>query len=143
MMFADDKQISIKVPTYTFAIPKIYDWNYLILHGNDIKSWNSLPFYGLAKAGLQYFTTMAGDNVILHKIISGHIHQAIELPLSEDLEWWTSASWVPRDEYGFKLFRTYAKTVQRFWGVNPRRPSTWSFKIDLSKSHHAHHEEAK
>jgi hypothetical protein len=130
LLFKDDEQIDIKVPDSYIDVVKIYDWNYLILHGNNIKSWGSLPFYGLARAGLQYFTSLV-PNIVLSGIVSGHCHQTLELPLAENLSWETSSSWVPKDNYSFDVYKTYPKTTQRFFGVNPKRSKTWSFEIDL------------
>ena len=130
LLFAGDTQVKVvPSPDYFYMVP-IYDWRYLITHGDGIKSWGSLPFYGMARAGLQYLASVAPDER-LDLLVSGHIHQTLHLPLSERLDWFTSASWVPRDKYSFQVFKTYPRTTQRFWGCNPKHRTTWMFNLDL------------
>ena len=63
--------------------------------------------------------------------IMGHFHRADKMSLSEHTVALVNGGWIPKDKYGYKMFRQYSKPQQWYFGVNKKRPITWDFALDL------------
>lgn len=68
-------------PNIHFVIPDSYSvaydvegWTFLQTHGHDIKSWNSLPFYGVDRMVRNLNALEASRNRAIHYVLLGHFH---------------------------------------------------------------------
>lgn len=75
------------VQNVTFYIPNsysvaydIYGWRWLQTHGHDVKSWNSIPWYGLNRLVGNLNALEAGRGSPIHYWAFGHFHNASSLP---------------------------------------------------------------
>lgn len=81
LIYSVAKQALCDVPNVRFILPDSYSvvytvegWNVYQGHGHDIKSWNSIPFYGISRAatGLNALRTSAGQPI--HYFLFSHFH---------------------------------------------------------------------
>lgn len=126
VVFKSNDRINFIIPNSWNYLHKIYDWKYYLHHGNDIYSWMSLPYYGIVRKSKARMNEINFDKEII-----GHFHTDMKIPVSSKAETIVNASWINRENFAWEKFGVYSKATQRFFGVNKKRPETWSFKLDL------------
>jgi hypothetical protein len=84
-------------PLYNFAIEPAGNCNFDVvgnlfsmIHGDEVRSWGSLPFYGMTRKDAQMIRTL---NVIPEYVLLGHHHQPASIPIGYG-EWLMSGNWV-------------------------------------------------
>jgi len=122
--FADSKRVTVIVPETHRYIHKIYGWKHLIEHGDSIR--------GAGDAGLEKQVKDLSINVggfdVMHL---GHFHKLREKEIGDKIIVKQNGSWIPKDDFSFKKWKTYSVPKQYFFGCNKHRPETWNFKLDL------------
>lgn len=75
------------LPSLTWYIPNsysvawdIYGWRFLQTHGHDVKSWNSIPWYGLNRLVSNINALEAGRGTPIHYWTFAHFHEHSSLP---------------------------------------------------------------
>lgn len=70
-----------------FFIPNSYSvafdvegWRFLQTHGHDVKSWNSIPWYGLNRLVGNLNALESSRGTTIHHYLFGHFHEASSLP---------------------------------------------------------------
>lgn len=127
-IFSAEKRVKFIIPESMFYVYKIYDWKYLLHHGNTIFGWMGLPYYGIVRQ-----SKSAQIEMPHHIECIAHFHVRMEIPVSSRTYTLVNGGWVPRDAYAWESFRTLSKPEQYFFGVSSKRPRTWSFSLDLEK----------
>lgn len=129
MVFKDEPRVKIVVPDSWFYVHKIYNWRYLLHHGNTTYSWMSLPYYGVVRQG------KARRVEIPHEVeCIAHFHQRMEIPISSTSMTLVNGSWIEKDDFAWRKFGILSKPEQYYFGVSPKRPRTWSFNLELKRS---------
>lgn len=59
---------------------EVYGWRFLQTHGHDVKSWNSIPWYGLNRLVGNLNALEAGRGTPVHYWLFAHFHNAASLP---------------------------------------------------------------
>ena len=74
-------------PKITFYIPHSYSvmfdiagWRFLQQHGHDVKSWNSIPWYGINRLISNIGGIEAARGMAPHYYIFGHFHSMTSMP---------------------------------------------------------------
>src|SRR6266576_1894494 len=78
--FRGNDRIKFNVPKSPFAIVNIHGYNWLFRHGDNIKSWAGIPWYGLERSTGKWIAMQAREGRILHYAASGHLHQQASIP---------------------------------------------------------------
>lgn len=75
------------LPNIHFHIPDSYSvmydvrgWNFLQTHGHEIKSWNSIPFYGIDRYGRNINALLTANAMPIHYFVISHFHSGGGLP---------------------------------------------------------------
>jgi len=102
-------------------------WNFLITHGHQARSYNSVPFYSLERLVRRY-SSMTG--ILWDKLFVGHHHQDVPGPRNA---WCINGSWVGGTEYSQTKMQGNDQPCQRIWGFHPNRGLTWTYSIDLDE----------
>ena len=126
MLFEGHDRIKINTSESWEYYPKIYDWKFRMSHGEDVKSWMGFPYYGVNKK-----TTKRRNEVDFDVECIGHWHRKFEIPISSKAVTLINGAWIPKDDFGWKIYGEYSAPVQWYFGVSPKRPRTWSFGLDL------------
>lgn len=103
------------------------EWNFLLTHGNQAKSYMGLPYYSLDRLVRKY-SSMTG--ILWDKLFVGHHHQDVPGPRNS---WCVAGSWVGGTEYSQSKMQGSEQPCQRIWGFHPNRGITWSYTIDLAE----------
>ena len=126
VVFQHNDNISFVVPNSWNYMHTIFDWKYYLHHGNDVYSWMSLPYYGITRKSTKRMSEIQFDKEII-----GHFHTDMRIPISSKADTLVNGSWINRDNFAWEKFGVFSKAKQRFFGVNKKRPETWSFAIEL------------
>lgn len=125
------------LPTVEFLIPDAWSvnldirgWIFNVSHGDDVKAWNSIPFYGMERQTrrLQSLAVVEGQSI--HYFARGHFHTPATLsnPAGEIL---MNGAWKATDEYAFHALGGYNKPAQLLHGVHPEHGVTWRVPVHL------------
>jgi len=122
-------RVEVIVPESWYYVHKIYNWKYLLHHGNFIYSWMSLPYYGIVRQSKSRAIEIPYDIEII-----GHFHpsQILQIPTSSHSLTIVNGSWIEKDEFGWKRFASLSSAKQFYFGVSTKRPMSWAFPLDLT-----------
>jgi hypothetical protein len=135
------KQHCANLTNVTFHIPECFSvvtniegHNFFIAHGDDIKSWNSIPFYGLERKTrrlVALHNAMTGTQV--KYFVFGHFHMN---SVMSDLNCETiiNGAWIGTNPYGYESFSGYREPSQLIHGVNEKYGITWRLHVKLKDS---------
>lgn len=121
----------------TFIIPdafsvklNIQNHNFVVAHGDDIKGWNCIPYYGMERKSRRLIALNAANGVQINYFVYGHFHTPSTLG---DLKGETiiNGSWKATDPYVFESLSSYTEPSQWLHGVHPDQGITWRYKIKL------------
>lgn len=122
--FKNSNRIKVIVPNTRRYIYNIYNWKHLIEHGDAFRGFSATA---LERQIEQLYVNMGGFDVF-HM---GHVHKCKEVEITDKVICKINGSWIPKDSWAFKCFKTYSLPKQHFFGCNEHRPETWSYKLDL------------
>lgn len=107
----------------------IYNWRFLSLHGNQIRSWLGIPFYGIVSKGMKWQGSMPRGP--WHYMVHGHFHVAFELPWNN----WhivSNGALPSDDDFALREIGMTSTPAQRVFGVHPEHGMTWGYKLNLA-----------
>lgn len=125
------------IPNAKFLLPdaysirlKIRQHTFHVEHGDDIRSWNSVPFYGMERKSRRLVALNATQGNQIHYFVFGHFHKPSTLG---DLNGETiiNGTWKATDAYIFGEHSGYVEPSQWLHGVHDKQGITWRFKIYL------------
>jgi hypothetical protein len=118
------------VPNVTFYIPNsyavafdIYGWRWLQTHGHDVKSWNSIPWYGLNRLIGNMNALEAGRGLPVHYWAFGHFHNASSLPHASG-ESFVNGSLIGSNEFALNALGKVDRPTQWLLQVHPEHGVT-------------------
>jgi len=100
-----------------YQIVERMGWAFLLVHGDDCRSWAGIPFYGLQPKANQGYNYMC----------VGHHHREAEL---EDYILMNS-NWVGGSELSMKRMQAAGAPTQTMFGIHPDYGVTWKRNIKL------------
>ncbi len=121
----------------TFAIPECFSLNYEInghgfhiQHGDDIKSWNSIPWYGVERKTRRLVALHNSLGIRTRYFVLGHFHALASMA---DLkgETFINGSWVGTTPYSYESFSGFREPMQLIHGVHKDRGVTWRLPVML------------
>lgn len=118
------------VPNVRFEIPNsysaafdVYDWRFLQTHGHDVKSWNSIPWYGLNRLVGNINALEAGRGTPIHYWLFGHFHNPSSLPHATG-ESFVNGSIVGANEFALNALGKADRPTQWMLQVHPENGVT-------------------
>jgi hypothetical protein len=126
----EQNKLQVFLPDSWSAGIKIYDWNFLINHGDDLKSWNSIPFYAIERATRRLTNLGAVTNNIPHYFVYGHYHNTASqsTALGSVL---MNGSFQSCSEYSVNALGAYNNPSQTLFGVHRTYGLTWQLPVYL------------
>lgn len=128
---ADLKNVKFHIPECFSVVTEIAGHQFYIAHGDDIKSWNSIPFYGIERKTRRL---VALHNAMTDKkvkyFVFGHFHM---LSSMSDLNGETiiNGAWCGTSAYSYESFSGYREPQQLIHGVHPDYGITWRLFVKL------------
>lgn len=121
----DDIQWNIAHNWYLVA--RILGWGFLMVHGNQAKSYSGYPWYGVGNKVLRWQTSIQEPfDYVLH----GHFHTAIDFPVG-DIGVMGNGSFFTKDEYSMQKVGYDAVPAQWLFFVHEKVGITAEYKVWL------------
>jgi hypothetical protein len=128
------------IPNFTLTIPQAYwtrlvinDVPFVFLHGDNLKSWMGLPFYGMYRMNANMTTLHATKDEYFTYLGLGHFHQSGMLPRSGG-EILLTGSLKGPDEYSLDVLQQGAEPTQLFFGVHHERGVSFRYPINAREA---------
>lgn len=130
MLCVDIDNVEFLLPdsgSYTF---EINGWNFCAFHGDDIKSWNSIPHYGIERKTRRLSAVHSAQGRQIHYFVMGHFHSrsTTEHPAGEVL---MNGTWCATDEYAYEALGLVTRPSQLLHGVCKTYGVSFRFPIYL------------
>jgi hypothetical protein len=124
------KKIKFNIPLSWWYLDTIKGWNFLMLHGDDIKAFNGIPYYGIDRADAKWTQLLASKGLSYTYMELGHFHSASELSTVNG-EKIMNGCWPGGSMFSLKSLMTSGRPRQNMFGVHPERGATWRYPIWL------------
>ncbi len=131
VMLRDQPNLTMDIPESFWTVVKVEDTRFLIMHGDNIKSWMGFPFYGLNRGYMKLRTLMEGYKAGFDTMIVGHFHTPNIFSVQRD-EVIVNGSTKGGDEYALGQLSAATDPVQILFGVSKKYGRTWTFYINSS-----------
>lgn len=123
-------RIKWNIPLAWWYVDHIQGHNFLLLHGDDIKMWNGIPFYGINRADAKWTQLLASKDIYYDYMELGHFHSPSELPRVKG-EIIINGCWPGGSMFALKSLMTSGRPRQNLFGVHPEHGKTWSYGLWL------------
>jgi hypothetical protein len=127
-----EDRIEWVVPKSNWCIADICGHNFLLLHGDTIKGWNGLPYYGIDRADSRLKNMLASKGQYFRYMCLGHHHNPadIDSPSGEKI---LNGTMVGGSDFSINILHTSSRPSQWYFGVQPKKGITWRYKILLDE----------
>lgn len=128
-----EKRLKVFFPDAWSMGISIYDWNFLVNHGDPVRSWNSIPWYGIERRTRRLNAIGAVTGNIPNYFFFGHFHNMAtqQHTCGETI---INGSWLGTDEFALESLGAYSEPFQWLMGVHPQYGITWRMPIKLRGS---------
>lgn len=125
-MFAKNDRVKFHVPKSWFIMETIRNHNFLMIHGDNIKS-GTMPLKNLAvfEQKMMQILRKSPDYTV-----SGHYHNTMEMS-SNSGKLIMNGSFVGSDVYSLKTCHAGSKPEQKLFGISDRHGITWTYNVNL------------
>jgi len=106
----------------------VEDHIFVLMHGDNIKQYQGVPYYGITKADNSYMR-MLGKYDYLE---IGHFHKVLHIP-NNGTVCNVNGSFVGGDIFSAKTLQAMSKPCQVMTGCHHRHGITWRYDIDISE----------
>jgi len=130
MFLAKNKRITCHFPKCPFLVKKIYDWGFLVMHGDNINSWMGIPWYGIQRVTWKLGDLLQGQGHRIHYRVLGHFHHTGELDRTPG-EIMINGSVIGGTEYSLNKLAEFDRPTQIFIGVHKEIGVTWRYHLRL------------
>ncbi|RJR27673.1 hypothetical protein C4561_01850 [candidate division WWE3 bacterium] len=124
-----NKRIKFILPKSFWHVHNINGHNFLLLHGDNIKSYYGIPFYGIQRTVTQLTELLFAEDVRMDYVLLGHFHTSNTLSRMKG-KVFLNGSMKGADEFSLGRLFTGTRASQLLIGVHPERTS-FEFAIDL------------
>ncbi len=123
-------RVTFNVPKSPFAVVDIEGWTFLMRHGDGIKSWGGIPFYGIARSTGRWVAMQASVGKRFDYMAMGHFHQRADLPFTGG-EVLMNGSFVGTSQFTVEVMESASRPEQIFGMVHPRHGLGGRYPIHL------------
>jgi hypothetical protein len=123
-------RISFDFPKSWWLIEKIFDHKFLLTHGDGIKAWMGVPFYGIQRADSRWTMMLQSIHEEYNYLEIGHFHTPSFLPrvIGETI---INGCWPGGSIFALKDLLTTIRPSQAFFGVHPEKGVSFRYPIWL------------
>lgn len=124
----NQENVTFNIPKSFFTIDHILGWDFLIMHGDNIQSWQGIPFYGIKRMAANFSEVLSSHNQKFDYIELGHFHSTglLDRVVGEIL---INGNFKGGDEFVLGRMFTMSQPKQTFFGVHKQHGKTWSYNI--------------
>ena len=130
LLLKQQKNVTFNIPLSFWAGVQIQNSKFLVMHGDLIKSWGGIPFYGINRMVSKWIEIEASRQNYFQYFVASHFHNKaiLQTAVGENI---LNASMKGGDEYATGL-GLYSKPVQMLFGVHPKYGKTWELSINTA-----------
>lgn len=130
MYCRDIPNLHFTIPDAFSAVVQVEGWGFHLQHGDDIKSWNSIPFYGVERKTRRLTALHHAIGLQTNYFVMGHFHMASAMA---DLKGETliNGAWPATSAYSYESFAGYREPSQMIFGVHAKHGLTWRMNVKL------------
>lgn len=125
---SSNPRISWNICWSWYQVIGILGWNFLLTHGDKIRSWMNIPFYGIINKGMRWKGSMPED---FDYMCIAHFHTTYEFKWN-NFRAFGNGTWMDNDDFALGELGMDSATEQTLFGVSKKRGVTWKRHIDLS-----------
>ena len=125
------ENVEFLIPDSFSANVEIEGYGFCVSHGDDIRSWNSIPWYGIERKTRRLTALNAAQNKRIDYYCFGHFHQPATHAVLNG-ETIINGSWQATTPYAFEQLSTFSEPAQWIHGVNAGRGISWRLNVKLS-----------
>lgn len=156
----NQKGITFETPRSPFTVAEVLNNKFFLTHGDQVKGWNGLPYYGMVRAESKYRTILERTKNSLdlweiaakrgidvndtqkmvefalnyHKsfdfMVLGHHHSMAEIESSAGGKIILNSSFIGGDDYSINALISANTPCQKFFGVHEEGKS-WTYDVRL------------
>ena len=128
----NQKNISCHFPKSFYTVESILNHKIALLHGDNVRSWNSIPLYGINRTADRLNNALKYNNKSFEYIMIGHFHNTGQLDKATG-EIIINSSLCGVDEYALGKMFTMSKPKQLFMCVNENDGIDWRVPVNLDR----------
>lgn len=127
LLLKNQRNITFNIPQSPWCMIGIYDHNIQVGHGDTIKSWNSIPFYGLSRERARVVEREAARNRFFAYLMRAHFHTDGELQTTIGRDILVGSLKGPC-EHGVNFGGH--KPTQTLFGMHHKHGKTWHLPLE-------------
>ena len=128
-------RITIEVPKAPFMVVDILGYKFLLRHGDGIKSWAGIPYYGIQRSVGRWTAIQATTGDRFDYMVMGHFHQPASIPFTAG-EVLINGCFPGTTEFSVEVMESLARPMQLFGFVHPQYGLGARFPIYLDRTTH-------
>lgn len=130
---AHSDRIMFEIPKAPFLVVNVEGKEFLLRHGDGIKSWGGIPYYGIARSTGRWIAIQASQNKRFDYMCMGHFHQAASIPYTGG-EVLMNGCFPGVTEYSVEVIEGLNTPMQLFGFVHPSYGLAARYPILLDRS---------
>ena len=119
--------VNINVAWDWYSIVEIEGHNFLVTHGETIRMYLNIPWYGATQKAMRWSGSLPED---WEYLILAHFH-VIQMFKWNDKWILCNGCWPTDDDFSLKVIGMAGTPYQHFFGVHPDKGITWHYDLDL------------
>lgn len=123
-------RITIDVPTAAFGIIEVEGYRWLLRHGDGIKSWGGIPFYGIQRSTGRWIAIQAAVGQRFDYMAMGHFHTPAHLPFTGG-EVIINGCFPGTTEFSVEVIESLSRPMQFFGMMHPEHGLAARYPIYL------------
>lgn len=126
----NQKNISFKIPKSFFSYDEVNKFNFLSMHGSNVRSWNQIPWYGINRMEAEFGNLLASQEKYFNYLLLAHFHtsSSIDRVRGEKI---ISGSFVGADEFSLGAMTSVKVPRQLIFGVHEKYGISWRLPVNL------------
>jgi hypothetical protein len=138
LMLANQTNIVCNFPRGVFDVVDVEGHPCLLTHGDDIKSWQGIPWYGIQRSAARLTELLQAAQRVYEYFILAHFHQGAEQDRAVG-EVIVNPSLVGGGEFSINGLFTTSPPRQRIFAMHREHGKTWELNNNLSKGDNTPH----
>jgi|TARA_Y100000310_G_scaffold279366_1_gene298433 DNA polymerase II small subunit/DNA polymerase delta subunit B len=128
LAMVNNKRVKWNITWEWYQVVEIYGNKFLLIHGNNIRSWLNIPFYGIIQKGMRWQGSLPED---WNYLCMGHFHTNLFFKWN-NFKVFMNGTWLDNDSFALRELGMDSSTEQVLFGVAQRKGTTWRYDIKLN-----------
>jgi len=127
------RNVEVRISQSFFHLQDIRGYKFWFAHGDNIRGWAGIPYYGFDRAEARYGEFLSRSDVVVDYWVWGNFHTAAAAQKPRGARIMTGSFKGP-DEFALGAVNTGSDPIQVLFGVHEDRGRTFHYDINLSKA---------